>query len=266
MASRDGIIFLSSIVVAYLVHTYRLWRRVRNPASIDENANRLERASPFHRYGHWLIRHNHADGIHQKKETPMVRRNLRQAAVSFVLFTVITGLIYPLVVSGAAQILFPWKANGSLLTKEGKVVGSVLIGQPFSDPKYFWGRLSATSPAYNAGASSGSNYGPLNPALFDAAKQRIKDLRGSDSLDTNPIPVDLVTASGSGLDPDITAAGALYQVHRVAEARHVSEDKVRALINRYTEGRQLGVLGEPRVNVLELNLALDDSINLAEVN
>jgi K+-transporting ATPase ATPase C chain len=196
----------------------------------------------------------------------MVRKKLRQAIVSLVLFTVITGLVYPLVVTGVAQVLFPWKANGSLITKNGRAVGSALVGQPFSDPKYFWGRLSATAPAYNGGASSGSNYGPLNPALLDAAKQRIRDLRGSDSLDTTPIPVDLVTASGSGLDPDITIAGALYQVKRVAEVRHMNPEKIRTLIDHYTEGRQLGILGEPRVNVLQLNLALDEAQNLAEVN
>jgi potassium-transporting ATPase KdpC subunit len=146
-----------------------------------------------------------------------------------------------------------------MIQRNGKVMGSDLIGQPFSDPKYFWSRLSATSPfAYNAGASTGSNYGPLNPALFDAVQKRIQDLKKADSLNTRPIPVDLVTASGSGLDPHISVAAALYQVERVARYRGMNAQEVSSLVDVYTEGRQLGFLGESRVNVLKLNLALDE--------
>lgn len=189
----------------------------------------------------------------------MLLKQLRPAIMMLVLLSVLTGLLYPIAVTGIAQLAFPRKANGSLLERMGKIVGSELIGQPFSDPKYFWGRLSATGPfAYNAGASSGSNYGPLNPALLDAAKKRITDLKAIDPQNTMPIPVDLVTASGSGLDPHISVAAALYQVSRVARVRGMSEEIVRALVNRHTEGRQFGFLGEPRVNVLRLNLALED--------
>jgi K+-transporting ATPase ATPase C chain len=189
----------------------------------------------------------------------MFFKHLRRAIVTILMFTVITGLLYPLLVTGLAQVVFPGKANGSLLKKGGRVVGSALIGQPFSNPKYFWGRLSATSPfAYNAGASSGSNYGPLNPALLDAVKKRVQDLRAADPQNTQPIPVDLVTASGSGLDPHISMAAAQYQVSRVARSRGMSEEQVRSLLDQYTEGRQFSFLGEARVNVLELNLALDE--------
>jgi potassium-transporting ATPase KdpC subunit len=186
-------------------------------------------------------------------------KHVRPAIISMLLFTGITGVVYPLVVTGVAQLVFPGKANGSLVQRDGKPIGSELIGQPFSDPKYFWGRLSATTPyPYNAGSSAGSNYGPLNPALLDAAERRIQDLQAADLQNMHPIPVDLVTASGSGLDPHISVAGALYQLPRVARVRNMSDDKVRALVNQFTEGRQLGFLGESRVNVLELNLALDD--------
>jgi potassium-transporting ATPase KdpC subunit len=188
----------------------------------------------------------------------MLLKSIRTAIISIVLFTVLTGVLYPLVVTGIAQVLFPGKANGSLIKKEGKVVGSELIGQPFSDPKYFWSRLSATSPIpYNAAASSGSNFGPLNPALFDGAKKRIQDLKSADSTNAQPIPVDLVTASGSGLDPHVSVAAAFYQVGRVARSRKMAEGQVRLLVDQNTEGRQFGFLGEPRVNVLKLNLALD---------
>ena len=188
----------------------------------------------------------------------------RPAIVSLILLTLITGLIYPLVVTGIAQVVFPAQANGSLIIKDGKAVGSELIGQSFDDPKYFWGRLSATGPfpynafnAQNLTASSGSNYGPLNPALMEAVQARIDALKAADRENTAPIPVDLVTASGSGLDPHISVAAALYQAPRVARERGLSEDAVRALVNQYTTGRQFGILGEPRVNVLKLNLALD---------
>jgi K+-transporting ATPase ATPase C chain len=189
---------------------------------------------------------------------------LRPAVVALLIFTVITGVIYPLVVTGIAQVVFPAQANGSLIIVDGQAVGSELIGQAFDAPEYFWGRLSATGTfAYNAfngdnlTASSGSNLGPLNPALLEAAQARIDALRAADPNNTAPIPVDLVTASGSGLDPHISVAAALYQVSRVAQARSLSEDQVRQLVDQHTEGRQLGFLGEPRVNVLKLNLALD---------
>ena len=183
---------------------------------------------------------------------------LRNAVMLLLLMTVITGLLYPLAATGLAQLVFPRQANGSLIVKDGKPVGSVLIGQSFTDPKYFWGRPSATTPnAYNASASTGSNLGPTNPALTDAVKQRIAALRAADPGNTAPVPVDLVTASGSGLDPEISPAAAQYQLARVAKARGLSTSQVQALVNEYTSGRQLGVFGEPRVNVLQLNLALD---------
>jgi potassium-transporting ATPase KdpC subunit len=187
-----------------------------------------------------------------------MRAQIRPALVTLLTFTVLTGLIYPLAVTGLAQLVFPHQANGSLIVRNGQTVGSTLIGQQFDDPKYFWGRLSATGPyPYNAAASSGSNLGPTNPALMDEVKARIAALKAADPANARPIPVDLVTSSGSGLDPDISVAAALYQLPRVASLRSLSETAVRVLVDQHTRGRQFGFLGEPRVNVLELNLALD---------
>ena len=182
---------------------------------------------------------------------------LRAALAVLALLTIVTGVGYPLLVTGIAQVAFPRQANGSLLRREGRPVGSSLIGQPFDDPRYFWGRPSATSPPYNGGASGGSNNGPLNPALAERVRQRIAALRAADPDNTAPVPVDLVTASGSGLDPHISPASAEHQAPRVARARGLAPAVVRRLVAEHTEGRQLGLLGEPRVNVLELNLALD---------
>jgi potassium-transporting ATPase KdpC subunit len=183
---------------------------------------------------------------------------LRPAITLLILMTVITGIAYPLVVTGVAKLLFPGRAAGSLIVKDGKPVGSRLIGQPFSDPKYFWSRPSATSPQpYNGLSSGGSNLGPLNPALTDAVKARIAALRAADPTNHAPIPVDLVTASASGLDPDISLAAAYYQADRVARVRGLAPVRVRALIAAHARRSLLGVIGSPRVNVLELNLALD---------
>lgn len=185
-------------------------------------------------------------------------KQLRPALTMLVVLTLLTGVAYPLVVTAIAQALFPSQANGSLIVRDGKPVGSALIGQPFDDPRYFWGRLSATSPAaYNAASSSGSNLGPLSDALLDAVKGRIDALKVADPDNPLPIPVDLVTASGSGLDPHISPAAARYQLARVARTRGLSESIVADAVARHTTGRQWGVLGEPVVNVLELNLALD---------
>jgi len=183
---------------------------------------------------------------------------LRPALVSLVVLSAVTGLLYPLAVTGVGQALFPHQATGSLIEQGGKTVGSALIGQSFSSPKYVWGRPSATAPmANNAGGSSGSNQGPLNPALVDAVKGRVEALRAADPGNTQPVPADLVTASASGLDPHITIAAARYQARRVARERHLPVSEVLRLIDVHTEGRDLGLLGEPRVNVLQLNLALD---------
>jgi potassium-transporting ATPase KdpC subunit len=184
--------------------------------------------------------------------------HVRAAIVSLALFTVITGLAYPAIVTVIAQLVFPHQANGGLIVKDGKPIGSTLIGQPFDDPKYFWGRPSATSPfGYNAGASAASNLSPTNADLTKAVQGRVDALRAADPGNTAPVPVDLVTASGSGLDPHISPAAALYQVGRVAKARKLDATVVRDLVAKHTEGRQLGLFGEPRVSVLALNLALD---------
>jgi len=187
-----------------------------------------------------------------------MRAEWRPAIVLLVIFTLITGVAYPLAVTGIAQIALPAQADGSWLWSGGRIVGSRLIGQPFDAPRYFWGRLSATAPfPYNPALSSGSNFGPMNPALLDAARRRLAAL-GADSTASAPVPVDLVTASGSGLDPEISPAAAEFQVARVARARGLAESRVRALVHAHTQGRTLGLLGEPRINVLELNLALDE--------
>jgi K+-transporting ATPase ATPase C chain len=183
---------------------------------------------------------------------------LRPVFMVFLLLSVLTGIVYPLLVTGVAQLAFPEKANGSLIRGEGVSAGSELVGQPFDDPKYFWGRLSATPDfPYNAASSSGSNLGPSNPALMEAVKARVAALQKADPENTSSIPIDLVTSSGSGLDPHLSPAAVLYQVSRVARARGLSEDRVRQLVGQFIEPRQWGFLGEPRVNVLKLNLSLD---------
>ncbi len=187
-----------------------------------------------------------------------MRAHIFPAVMLTLALTILTGVLYPLAITGVAQVLFPHQSNGSLIVENGRTVGSHLIGQPFEDAKYFWGRLSATSPfSYNAASSGGSNLAPTNQALIDAVKQRVAALRGADPGNTAPIPVDLVTASGSGLDPHISVAAALYQTARVARARKLPPETVQQLVEHYTEGRQFGILGEPRVNVLRLNRALD---------
>ncbi len=186
-------------------------------------------------------------------------KNLLRSAVSlFVLLSLITGIAYPIMTTGIGRVLFPHQAAGSIISLNGKPVGSSLIGQNFTDPKHFWGRPSATAPQpYNGMASGGSNLGPLNPALLDAVKGRIDALKASDPSNARPIPADLVTASGSGLDPHISPEAAEYQAPRIAKARNIPIEKLNALIAQHTEARLWGIFGEPRVNVLELNLALD---------
>ncbi len=189
----------------------------------------------------------------------MLFAQLRPAIILFILLTVLTGIIYPLAVTGIAQTVFHNQAEGSLIfSSNGKIAGSSLIGQDFADPKYFWGRISAASPAYNASSSSGSNLGPLNPALLDEVKERISALRSADPHNDLPVPVDLVTSSGSGLDPHISLAAALYQLGRVARVRGLSQETVRTIVDQNTQGRFLGLLWEPVVNVLQVNLALDE--------
>ena len=189
----------------------------------------------------------------------MIRKQLGPAFIVFLIITLITGVLYPLVITGIAQLVFPVQSNGNLIEHNGKIVGSSLIGQPFTSSKYFWGRLSATSPVpYNSGASGGSNLGPTNPALLDEVKARVNALHSADPDNSQPIPVDLVTSSASGLDPDISLAAANYQVPRIARERNLSESIVTALVKQHTEDQQFGLFGEPRINVLTLNLALDD--------
>lgn len=184
---------------------------------------------------------------------------IRPAVTLFLAFSLITGVAYPLLTTGLGKVLFSSQADGSLIVREGKVVGSRLIGQSFTDPKYFWGRPSATGPmSNNAAVSSGSNLGPLNPALSAAVKGRVATLKQADPENKLLVPVDLVTTSASGLDPEISPAAAAYQVNRVAKLRHLSANELTLLVQKHTQGRQLGILGEPRVNVLELNLALDE--------
>jgi K+-transporting ATPase ATPase C chain len=184
---------------------------------------------------------------------------LRQTVLIFLGLTFVTGVAYPLVMTVVAQVVLPHQANGSLIERDGKLVGSELIGQQFDDPKYFWSRPSATGPtSYNAAASTGSNYGPTNPAQLDAVKARAENIRNAHTDQKGPIPVDLVTASGSGLDPHISPAAAEYQIARVAKVRDLDEKQVRDLVAKHTAGRTFGLLGEPCVNVLDLNLALDD--------
>lgn len=185
-------------------------------------------------------------------------KTILQSVLMVVVMTLLLGVGYPLAITGVAALLFPAEATGSLVERDGKPVGSALVGQRFDDPEYFWSRPSATAPmAYNGGASSGSNLGPLHPALAEAVKGRVEKLRAADPDNKAPVPVDLVTASASGLDPHISPAAAAYQVARVARVRSLEATRVHALVMQYTEGRQLGFLGEPRVNVLRLNLALD---------
>jgi K+-transporting ATPase ATPase C chain len=185
-------------------------------------------------------------------------RTVKEALLMLVVLTLLTGVAYPLLVTGIAQVVFPYQAGGSLIERDGKLAGSELVGQPFTDPKYFWSRPSTTSPMpYNAGASSGSNQGPLNPALADAVKARIDALRAADPGNTASVPVDLVTASASGLDPHISVAAADFQLRRVARVRGLAPDRVQALVAQHTDARFLGLLGEPVVNVLQLNMDLD---------
>ena len=189
----------------------------------------------------------------------MVREQIKPAIYIFIVLTIITGIIYPLFVTGVAQVFLHDKANGSLIYRDGKPVGSALIGQAFEDPKYLWGRLSATSPfSFNAASSSGSNIGPSNPALLDAVKARINALKAADPDNKLLLPVDLVTSSASGLDPHVSLAAAYYQIPRIARLRGLTQDAVRALVTQYTINRFLGLIGEPVVNVLEVNLALDE--------
>ena len=187
----------------------------------------------------------------------MMIKQIRTAIAALIVFSLLTGVLYPFVVTLIGQVVFSHQANGSLIVQNGKVIGSNLIGQAFNDPNYFWSRPSATTPPYNGASSSGSNLGPLNADLIRSVTERIETLRKADPAGTEPIPVDLVAASGSGLDPHISPAAAYFQIGRVATTRNLDKKAVQSLVDHFTEGRQLGILGEPRVNVLKLNLALD---------
>lgn len=190
-----------------------------------------------------------------------IGKQIKSALLILILFTLLTGIIYPAVVTGIAQLFFHWRANGSLLTENSKLIGSKLIGQSFTDPKYFWGRPSATSPyPYNAENSGGSNMGPTNTVFLATIKKRVLDLQQADPQNLQAIPVDLVTASASGLDPEISPLAAFYQVPRIAKARNKSELQIQQLVQQLIEPRFLGIIGEPRVNVLQLNIALDNTI------
>jgi K+-transporting ATPase ATPase C chain len=187
-----------------------------------------------------------------------MREQIRSAILMFVILSLLTGIFYPAFITGAVYIFFPHQATGSMLYQNNKLLGSALIGQEFTDPKYFWGRISETSPvAYNSSSSSGSNLGPSNPALIEKVKTRIRALKEFGPDNTNPVPIDLVTSSASGLDPHVSIAGAYYQIPRVARMRGLTEDTVKAIVNKYTNSRIFGLIGEPVVNVLELNLELD---------
>jgi K+-transporting ATPase ATPase C chain len=187
-----------------------------------------------------------------------MREQIRSAILMFVILSLLTGIFYPAFITGAVYIFFPHQATGSMLYQNNKLLGSALIGQEFTDPKYFWGRISETSPvAYNSSSSSGSNLGPSNPALIEKVKARIRALKEFGPDNTNPVPIDLVTSSASGLDPHVSIAGAYYQIPRVARMRGLTEDTVKAIVNKYTNSRIFGLIGEPVVNVLELNLELD---------
>jgi K+-transporting ATPase ATPase C chain len=188
----------------------------------------------------------------------MIREQIRPALLSFVLLTLITGVLYPLAVTGIGNIFFRKQAEGSLMIKAGKAVGSELIGQPFDAPEYLWGRPSATTPVFNASSSSGSNYGPMNADYLMTVKDRIKTLKDADPSNPAPVPVDLVTASGSGLDPHVSPAGAYYQIARIARERGIAKEEVKKIIDQNTQSRFLGLLGEPAVNVLKVNLDLDE--------
>ncbi len=186
-------------------------------------------------------------------------RHFKTAFILLTLFTLLTGLVYPFLITGIAQLFFPWRANGSLIEQTGKIIGSELIGQSFTDPKYFWGRPSATSPfPYNGASSSGSNFGPLNPTFISLVKERVENLKKVDKENAQKIPIDLVTASASGLDPEISPLAAFYQVSRIAKARNIPESAIKELIEQHIKKRTFYVLGEPRINVLNLNIALDN--------
>ena len=190
----------------------------------------------------------------------MLREQLKSAILIFIILTIITGVLYPLFITGIAQYFFHAKANGSLIYQDGKIIGSALIGQPFDGPKYLWGRLSATSPvSYNSSSSSGSNIGPYNPALLETVKARIEKLHAADPKNNTPIPVDLVTSSASGLDPHISLAGAYYQISRIARERGLSVNVVKNIVDRNTNRRLFGLIGEPVVNVVKVNMDLDSS-------